>query len=261
MLAAIVLFAAASTTPANADIAWTFDQAAMGWSVADLNCTTYNVVGNHAVMWVASGGNPGGYIRASDPSNNCYSFTAPSVQLGNWSAYNGGTLSFSLQASHNNYADARVVLLVGAGLTIAAEISPLPATTWTNYTIPLEPASFRYNRLSGAPCTPQDFAAVLASLAAFRISAEFGSQVEETVGLDEVRIRAACYANCDESTVAPVLNVDDFTCFVNSYALAQSLPHAQQVSHYANCDGSTVAPALNVDDFTCFINRYALGCP
>jgi hypothetical protein len=70
-----------------------------------------------------------------------------------------------------------------------------------------------------------------------------------------------CYANCDESTVAPVLNVDDFTCFINQYALAQSLPHAQQITAYANCDGSTIAPVLNVDDFTCFINRYALGCP
>jgi hypothetical protein len=70
-----------------------------------------------------------------------------------------------------------------------------------------------------------------------------------------------CYANCDESTVAPVLNVDDFTCFINQFALAQGLTHAQQVAHYANCDGSTAAPALNVDDFTCFINQYAQGCP
>jgi hypothetical protein len=70
-----------------------------------------------------------------------------------------------------------------------------------------------------------------------------------------------CYANCDSSTVEPVLNVDDFTCFINEYASAQSLPHEQQVSHYSNCDGSTIAPALNVDDFTCFINRYAQGCP
>jgi hypothetical protein len=69
-----------------------------------------------------------------------------------------------------------------------------------------------------------------------------------------------CYANCDQSTVAPVLNVDDFTCFINEFASAQGLPHQQQVSHYANCDGSTVAPALNVDDFTCFINAFAEGC-
>jgi hypothetical protein len=72
---------------------------------------------------------------------------------------------------------------------------------------------------------------------------------------------SVCYANCDASTVAPVLNVDDFTCFINEYANAQTLPHEQQVTAYANCDGSTTSPALNVDDFTCFINRYALGCP
>jgi hypothetical protein len=72
---------------------------------------------------------------------------------------------------------------------------------------------------------------------------------------------AACYANCDQSTVQPLLNVEDFTCFVNAFALAQALPHGQQVTHYANCDGSTVAPALNVEDFTCFINAFALGCP
>ena len=29
---------------------------------------------------------------------------------------------------------------------------------------------------------------------------------------------------------------------------------------YANCDGSTTAPVLNVNDFTCFMNRYAAGC-
>jgi hypothetical protein len=72
---------------------------------------------------------------------------------------------------------------------------------------------------------------------------------------------ANCYANCDGSTVEPVLNVDDFTCFINEYAQAQTLPHEQQVAAYANCDGSTVSPALNVDDFTCFINQYAQGCP
>jgi hypothetical protein len=74
-------------------------------------------------------------------------------------------------------------------------------------------------------------------------------------------VAGSCYANCDGSTVEPVLNVDDFTCFINAYANAQTLPHEQQVTAYANCDGSTTAPALNVDDFTCFINRYALGCP
>jgi hypothetical protein len=63
---------------------------------------------------------------------------------------------------------------------------------------------------------------------------------------------APCYANCDESTVAPVLNVQDFTCFLQRYAAGES---------YANCDESTVAPTLNVQDFTCFLQSYAAGCP
>jgi hypothetical protein len=73
--------------------------------------------------------------------------------------------------------------------------------------------------------------------------------------------RPYCHANCDSSTMLPLLNVDDFTCFINKFAEAQSLPPGEQLSHYANCDNSTVAPVLNIDDFTCFISRYATGCP
>jgi hypothetical protein len=70
----------------------------------------------------------------------------------------------------------------------------------------------------------------------------------------------ACYPNCDGSTVPPILNVEDFTCFINEFAAGTALPHEQQLGHYANCDRSTVAPVLNVEDFTCFINRFAQGC-
>ena len=62
---------------------------------------------------------------------------------------------------------------------------------------------------------------------------------------------ASCYPNCDNSTTPPVLNVADFTCFLNAFASGSS---------YANCDGSTTAPVLNVADFTCFLNAFAAGC-
>jgi hypothetical protein len=62
----------------------------------------------------------------------------------------------------------------------------------------------------------------------------------------------ACYANCDGSTIVPVLNVGDFTCFLQKYAAQDP---------YANCDGSTIIPVLNVGDFTCFLQKYAAGCP
>jgi glucose/arabinose dehydrogenase len=61
-----------------------------------------------------------------------------------------------------------------------------------------------------------------------------------------------CYANCDQSTTAPVLNVLDFTCYLNRFAAGDPR---------ANCDLSTTAPVLNVLDFTCFLNRFSAGCP
>jgi hypothetical protein len=64
--------------------------------------------------------------------------------------------------------------------------------------------------------------------------------------------QSVCYANCDQSTTPPALNVLDFGCFLNQFAAA---------SPYANCDQSTTSPVLNVLDFGCFLNRFAAGCP
>jgi uncharacterized membrane protein len=61
-----------------------------------------------------------------------------------------------------------------------------------------------------------------------------------------------CYPNCDASTAPPVLNVADFTCFLQRFAAGES---------YANCDSSTALPVLNVADFTCFLQSFAAGCP
>jgi hypothetical protein len=66
-----------------------------------------------------------------------------------------------------------------------------------------------------------------------------------------------CYANCDGSTTLPVLNVADFTCYLQRFAAGCPAPY----SCYANCDGSTAAPFLNIADFTCFLQKYAAGCP
>ncbi len=69
----------------------------------------------------------------------------------------------------------------------------------------------------------------------------------------EMRINAsqACYANCDASTAPPILNANDFQCFLNKFAAQDSA---------ANCDASTAPPILNANDFQCFLNKYAAGC-
>ena len=61
-----------------------------------------------------------------------------------------------------------------------------------------------------------------------------------------------CPANCDGSTTPPVLNVNDFSCFLNKFAAGDAA---------SNCDCSTTVPILNVVDFSCFLNEFAAGCP
>ncbi|MFN0130974.1 MAG: hypothetical protein ACKVW3_00325 [Phycisphaerales bacterium] len=60
-----------------------------------------------------------------------------------------------------------------------------------------------------------------------------------------------CYANFDNSTIVPFLNVNDFVAFNNAFAAGLTT---------ANCDLSTIVPVLNVNDFICFNNLFAAGC-
>ena len=72
-----------------------------------------------------------------------------------------------------------------------------------------------------------------------------------TVGAAGLYAFSSCYANCDASTAAPILNVNDFVCFQSRFAAGDP---------WANCDGSTAPPTLNVNDFVCFQALFAGGC-
>jgi trimeric autotransporter adhesin len=60
-----------------------------------------------------------------------------------------------------------------------------------------------------------------------------------------------CYANCDLSTTPPILNIADFSCFLQKFASQDP---------YANCDESTTPPILTVADFSCFLQQFTAGC-
>jgi len=79
-----------------------------------------------------------------------------------------------------------------------------------------------------------------------------GHSIAVGLNAETWELRMSCYANCDGSQAAPVLNISDFNCFLNRFAAG---------SPYANCDASTAPPVLNVQDFSCFLNRFATGCP
>ena len=81
-----------------------------------------------------------------------------------------------------------------------------------------------------------------------------GDLIVEQADLDAINtiLGTSCYPNCDGSTTAPILNVLDFSCFLNRFASNDT---------YANCDHSTTPPVLNVLDFSCFLNQFSVGCP
>jgi hypothetical protein len=89
----------------------------------------------------------------------------------------------------------------------------------------------------------------------YNITTQSSSAVFATTGgqyINLVVVPSACYANCDGSTASPVLNVADFTCYLQKFSAGAA---------YANCDESTATPVLNVQDFTCFLQKYSAGCP
>lgn len=60
------------------------------------------------------------------------------------------------------------------------------------------------------------------------------------------------YANCDGSTIIPVLNAADMACFLERFSRGDIA---------ANCDGSTEPPILNSADFICFTQLLMRGVP
>jgi hypothetical protein len=56
-----------------------------------------------------------------------------------------------------------------------------------------------------------------------------------------------------------VLNVEDFNCFMQKFRSGLAGNAADAV--YANCDNSTAAPMLDAMDLACFMDHYTHGCP
>ncbi|MFG0285799.1 MAG: GC-type dockerin domain-anchored protein [Phycisphaerales bacterium JB039] len=59
----------------------------------------------------------------------------------------------------------------------------------------------------------------------------------------------ACYADCEPGACPGALDLFDFLCFQNAFALGDP---------YADCDGTGV---LDFFDFLCYQNAFAAGCP
>lgn len=174
----------------------------------------------------------------------------PGDRLAQWDLSSVQAIRFWARAVNPNgaFQDGPRVRLVSSGGHFEW-YSPTTAINqalggWTEYIIPIAGNSEWPRNAQGSP--------TLSEINAIEIHADtWGAGFN--LWLDGVRFDPPlCYANCDGSTLAPILNVNDYICFLNRFNAGDP---------YANCDNSTTAPTLNVNDFTCFMNRFAAGCP
>lgn len=175
----------------------TFAAGSESWSIVDLPGATATpadyatVLSPLDITWNPLGGvDGGGYISRRDVTTNVFFFQAPPLFLGDQSAFRLGRLQFSLRSDASDYlADARVVLIGNGGQVAVAPIVA-PGTAWTRYTVSLSVASvaWRANNLAGTLLSQPQLDALLADLESLRINGEWGGQITETTGLDDVQL-------------------------------------------------------------------------
>jgi hypothetical protein len=159
----------------------TFDSNAEGWAVIG------NGVGTPTYQ--ATGGNPGGYVSATDQTDDTTWFwSAPAKFLGNKSAAYGGVLRFDLrQDSIDAQFQEYDVILDGAGLRLVLEATYTPRTSWTSYIVILDERAGWFKDGTNNPPTAGEMQAVLADLTALRIRGEYRDG-NDTGGLENVRL-------------------------------------------------------------------------
>ena len=163
----------------------TFDENDEGWYQISVD-TRYHVTR------VDTGGNPGGYIKASDTAAaGVWYFVAPPTYTGNASAAYGKDLTFDLaQTNISIQLDDMDVQLVGERQTLVYDTPYNPQTAWTAYRVPLVAGGWRVGALDGPIATEAELRAVLGDLHALRIRGEYRSG-SDTAWLDNVRFGVA----------------------------------------------------------------------
>lgn len=165
-------------------------------------------------VWQATGGNPGGWISATDISTGgTWHWVAPPQFLGNVCGSYGLTLSFDLKTSDSQNNNTKPdVILNGDNMDLVYNTAFDPNTFWTNYKVVLkEDAGWRINSLGGAIPTKAQFVAVLSSLAGLQIRGEFLQSAIDDGGLDNVVLETTSFKfDLDENDSTTPPGVDDF---------------------------------------------------
>jgi hypothetical protein len=165
----------------------TFDTDAAGWRVMGDSAST-NQTRRGRPDYHAEGGNPGGYISATDNASGAtWYWKAPAAYRGDKAAYYGGTLSMDLrQSSRKEQGDNVDLVLQGRHRSLVYDWAENPGTDWTHYAVTLDETEAWYvDDLSGRRATREDVQHTLREVEHLLICGEYETGVD-TGGLDNV---------------------------------------------------------------------------
>lgn len=188
-LAALTLWSA--IPPAHGQLARsTFDVDADGWTVVERANDSLTVVNTRSPVYTNSGGNPNGYIHATDaaPGFSDFYFRAPAKFLGNQQAAYGYPLMFDLISDLRDTPTQLVysVILTGAACTNVITVPRMAApNTWTHFVVMLQAGAGWMDISTGLPSTSQGLSNCLGTLQSLDIAGEFGTG-PDTGGIDNV---------------------------------------------------------------------------
>ena len=116
-------------------------------STFDLGNENWTFFGFATLSHSTSGGNSGGFLKATEDGASSFGVVAPTKFLGDLSSLNGGTLSFDSKVistnSQDNYTGFGKVTITGGGFSAVFDVSPNPpGTDWATYSARLIASSW-----------------------------------------------------------------------------------------------------------------------
>jgi hypothetical protein len=185
MIKIIIVVLLVFSLPIFADIEFNFESSTEGWQIADFPVGgPYTApLGYYTTSYIATGGNPGGFLRGHDPTSNSFSFSMPESAFDCVNSLHGGNISFSLRCSANNWDDEPYLILVCGTEMLISEFA-VPWQEWEDYSIDFIVENFYL--WDGADLTSEHFENLLQNVDNLYIIAEFGGGVYEDTDLDSV---------------------------------------------------------------------------
>lgn len=212
IMGAAMLGGAGTAAAAIAPVASTFDADAQGWQ-QQTRGPGPAVGGSSGVSWVSTGGDPGGFVRLTAPSEGVWSYwRAPAAYNGDLRAYEEGFLTFSLR-SNQTLVHAFSINSPGTGHDVEIDSGAgqvyydipgpdLAANIWHRFSLPLDGTGWKFSA-GDAAVSPAQFETVLSQITDLRIRAEWSTAVD-TDDLDTVALTAPALALSQAATSGEV---------------------------------------------------------